>query len=40
MNFTLNLLKIQNTYHLLSLEEDMVLYELLFYDEENVKNNC
>lgn len=37
MNFTLNLLKILNTYHLLSLEEDMVLYELLFYDEENVK---
>jgi len=37
MNFTLNLLKFQNTYHLLSEVGRMELYELIFFNEENIK---
>ena len=37
MNFTLNLLKEKNTYHLFSIGGQMELYELLFYDEDKVE---
>ena len=37
MDFTLNLLKEKNTYHLFSLGGHMESYELIFYDEEKVE---
>ena len=37
MNYTINLLKEKNTYHLLSMVGEMELYELLFYDEDKIE---